>query len=146
MDIGTALRLYATADADVAAAIGDRLTPGHQPQGEQAPAATYQTITGTPAEHLGGDAGHTTDRIQFDVYGEDPDVVSAAAKKIRKRLLTAFGSLPADETDTPETLYVTGVTTAGGVRNPSTTSPTDASDRWLHRASFDLEVGYNPPE
>ena len=144
MSIGTALTIYALADADIADAIADRMSPQFRPQDTATPAATCQVITSSPDEALDGDIGHQTDRIQFDLYGDDSDELDRIARRLRLRLLTASGDLPIDETDTPATLWVTGVSTAGGIRQASTSNPLDASDSWQFRVSFDLHVSYHP--
>lgn len=142
--IGVALRLFAIADASIEETIGVRLRPIHDAQGDILPRATYQHISSLPDECLHGDGGHTHDRIQYNVFDTDNENAHRIAKRLRAVLLDAFGTLPIDTQPTPATLYVTGVATAGGVRDAASVAPTDASDDWLHGATFDLMVSYNP--
>ncbi|TWU67307.1 hypothetical protein V7x_28810 [Crateriforma conspicua] len=145
--IGSALRTFALSSSAIDDAIGDRMSPGHRPQGEpgDGAAVTYQIITSTPDESLTGDARHETARIQFDVYDNDEDNADAVARQLRLRLLQAFGTLPVSDADDAAELFVTGVSTAGGVRHSSNQAPIDASDDWLYRVGFDLTVSFNPP-
>lgn len=144
----TALRLFALEDSDLAVKLGDRFRPMNMAQLDALPCATYETISSVPDEALDGDVDHTTDRVQFDVYATDADEARATARRLRAVLLDAYGRLDADlatdEVPDPPTVIITGMSTAGGLRDFPPESPVDGSDGWRYRCSFDLFVSFNP--
>lgn len=144
--IGIALRRFALENEYLAEQLGERLRPVHLEQGDEDAivAATYVAISAVPDESLEDDCGHTQDRIQFDVYSNDEALGERVAQRLRLRLLKAYGTLVIEDADTPTTIYCTGVSTAGGVRDLSALQPDDGSGDWKHRISFDMAVGYNP--
>jgi hypothetical protein len=139
--IGTALRLWALADPQLAADLGERLRPDHLEHGDELAnvAAIYSTISETPGEGLVDDTEHSEERIQFDIFGTNSTTVRQVAKKLRKRLRLAIGSLPAGD----QSVYCTGVSTAGGIRDLSPMQPIDGGAIWKHRRSFDVFVGFS---
>lgn len=143
--IGTALRSFALDNEYLADQLGPRLRPVHLEQGDEdeAVSATYLTISDTPDECLTGEVGHTQSRIQYDVYANDEQLAERVARRLRQRILLAFGELTADD---DETIYCTGISTASGIRDLSALTPDDGGPDWKHRISFDLYVGYNPVE
>ncbi|WP_339739223.1 hypothetical protein [uncultured Maricaulis sp.] len=143
---GVALRLHAIGHSPITDLIGERFRPIHDAQGDDFPRVTYQQISCLPDEGLHGDAGHETVRLQFNIYDNDSTRAHRISRLVRKRLLTAFGTLPIDNEPEPATIYVTGVSTAGGIRDAHTAAPADKSEQWLHGATFDLMVSYNPSE
>lgn len=64
-----------------------RLYPaGSAPQGAASPYATYQLITGVPANTLDTQPTHDTNRIQVTVWADDYAACIAAAKTIREEI------------------------------------------------------------
>lgn len=138
----TALRLYALADLIISGQLSDRFRPSVAAQRDLLPYATYQTISSLPDEALDGDVGHQNDRIQFDVLAASHDQAHAIARRLRGRMMDAYGRMPFD--DTAARVIITGMETAGGIRDMPADSPVDGSDNWQYHTSFDLFVSFNP--
>jgi hypothetical protein len=144
----TALRLFALEDNDLASMLVDRLRPMNMAQLDEMPCAIFETIDSVPDEALDGDMSHQTDRVQYDVFDSDPDRCYAIARRLRGVMLDAYGILPADlateDNPDPPVCVITGMSTAGGIRDYPPESPIDGSDVWRYRRSFDLLVSFNP--
>ena len=143
-----ALRLFALADPDIVELVGDRIRPSSMHQADILPCVCVTTISSDPDESLLGDAGHQNDRIQFDVFAATDAGAHRLARLLRLRWLAAYGILETDiatvDDPDPPAISVTGVSTAGGIRDIPADAPIDGSDDWQYRSSFDLFVSFNP--
>lgn len=83
---GSAIYTHLQTRPQLIALIGDRVYPRRMPTGATFPLVLYTRISTTRGHSHSGPDGLPEPRIQFDVYGLDPDTVDATAQELRLAL------------------------------------------------------------
>lgn len=135
VNIGGELRKYLLADATLAAAFGDRITPNVIDQGPARPAAMYRTISAVASKGLAGVTGTQTKRLQFDVVATSDKQTQDLAGQMLERF-AGFGRGLMNSR-----VWVQELDIASGVRSGES-EPRDGSSDWDYWASFDVLVTY----
>jgi hypothetical protein len=81
-----ALIAWLLAGPEVAALLGDRLTPGVRTQGAALPSAVFNLVGDLPDITNDGESGLSEARIQLDAYGQTYAQAKALARAMRARL------------------------------------------------------------
>lgn len=135
VNIGGELRKYLLADATLAAAFGDRITPNVIDQKAARPAGMYRTISAVPSKGLGGVTGTQTKRLQFDVVATSDKQAQDLAGQMIERFAGFGRGLMNSQA------WVQELDIASGVRSGES-EPRDGSSDWDYWASFDVLVTY----
>lgn len=83
---GSAIYAHLQTRPQLTALIGDRVFPRRMPLGATFPLVLYTRVSTSRSHTHSGPDGLPEPRIQFDVYGLDPDTVDATAQELRLAL------------------------------------------------------------
>jgi hypothetical protein len=136
-DLGSAVRGYLTANAGVAALVGNRIYPDVLPQGytiKTGGALTY-TIVSTVHDHLiNGLAGIARSRIEFASFASTRAGANLIAEAVRVSGLQGY-------TGAMGGVFIESVMLSGGVQTLDE-RPTDGSQEHRYMAVFDYLFAY----
>ncbi len=117
-----------------AALIGDRLEPLWSSEWTTWPRVVYTLISNDPQIHMGGGAGWTFQRVQFDVFALNDLEVAAIADAFRNRLHGFRGIITVDGVARRFGL----IRQEGERADPAL--PSDGSDAVIFRRSLDYFI------
>lgn len=99
--IEEALYSHLSTSTTLMALVSDRIYPIMMPQDPELPAITYQRISNSPVNSMGGHGGLDNPKIQIDCWATSYSAAKALGDKLRKTIATAtaFNSVQLNDQD-----------------------------------------------
>ena len=133
------LKTFILGSSAVAALIVDRFAPHRQSQPSALPYIVYTRIANDPQHHLGGFSGLAFVRFQFDLFGDDIDVLYTLREAVRNRMDGFRGTVAVGS----DSIVFQCIELLD--EQSSTETPNDGSDEAPHRFRLDFRVSALEP-